>query len=36
MTNRFIADTLARLAQRGPGPRVKPEIAFAEIPIRIE
>lgn len=36
LTNRFIADTLARLVQRGPGPRIKPEIAFAEIPARTE
>ncbi|GAA4627952.1 alpha/beta hydrolase fold domain-containing protein [Cellulomonas oligotrophica] len=27
-----VADTIARLMQRGPGPRVPDEIAFAEIP----
>jgi acetyl esterase/lipase len=33
---RPIASALARLAQRGPGPRVAPEVSFADLPARTE
>ena len=32
----LIADTLARLLQHGPAPRLPPELAFAEVPARTE
>jgi acetyl esterase len=32
----LIADTLARLLQHGPAPRLAPELAFAEVPARTE
>jgi acetyl esterase/lipase len=32
----LIADTLMRLAQRGPGPRLAPEVSFTELPARTE
>jgi acetyl esterase/lipase len=32
----LIADTLARLLQRRPGPRLAPEVSFAELPARTE
>src|SRR6266700_4312424 len=32
----LIADTLALLIQRGPGPRLAAEVSFAELPARTE
>lgn len=32
LTTPWFASTIARLIQRGPGPRIHPDIAFAEIP----
>jgi acetyl esterase len=33
---RLVASTLTRLAQRGPAPRVSPEISFADLPAHTE
>ena len=32
----LVADTLARLAQRGPRPRIRAQLSFAELPVRTD